>query len=102
MPIRTYLCNQFYDKKCRLNGIQPSTRLPWKEKLCQYFSDHIQLSNDQPPPKVDLRSAMTPVEDQSRIGSWLKKTSSFKFYFSTANSLAGKTDFLDLYIPIFS
>lgn len=70
MPLRTYLFNRFYEKKCRLNGIKPSTRLPWKEKLCQYFADHIQLASDQLPPKVDLRSELTPVEDQSKIGSW--------------------------------
>jgi hypothetical protein len=30
----------------------------------------MQLSSDQLPPKVDLRPDMTPVEDQSSIGSW--------------------------------
>ncbi len=70
MPIRTFLINRFYDTKCRLNGIQPSTRLPHKDKLRQFFSDIIQLNSDELPPKVDLRSEMTSVEDQSRIGSW--------------------------------
>lgn len=70
MPIRTYLFNRFYDQKCRLNGIKPSTRLPAKEELRQNFADHVQLSSDQLPPKVDLRPSMTPVEDQSKIGSW--------------------------------
>ena len=70
MPIRTYIINRFYDTKCRLNGIKPSTRMPSKKQLAQYFSDHIQLNIDQLPPKVDLSSAMTPVEDQSKIGSW--------------------------------
>ncbi len=70
MPVRTYLLNRFLDKKCRLNGIQPSTRMPRKEKLSQSFSNHIVLSSNQLPPKVDLRPWMTSVEDQSKIGSW--------------------------------
>lgn len=70
MPLRTYLFNKFNDKFCRLNGIQPSTRLPYKAQLRQLFSDHILFNNDQLPPKVDLRPCMTEVEDQSRIGSW--------------------------------
>ncbi|UJR09186.1 hypothetical protein I4U23_013434 [Adineta vaga] len=82
MPIRTYLINQFNNKKCRLNGIKPSKRMPYKEKLCQHFSDCIQLNNDELPPKVDLRSEMTPVEDQSRVGS------------CTANSLAGAYEYI--------
>ncbi|CAF4297134.1 unnamed protein product, partial [Rotaria sordida] len=69
MPIRTYLYNRFNDKKFRLNGIKPSTRMPSKENLRQFFSDHVLYSTDQLPPKVDLRPDMTPVEDQSRIGS---------------------------------
>ena len=70
MPLRTYLISRFNDKKCRLDGIMPSTRMPYKEKLCQLFSDYIRLSSDQLPPKVDLRSEMTTVEDQSKVGSW--------------------------------
>jgi hypothetical protein len=70
MPIRTYIINRYYETKCRLNGIKPSTRLPNKDHLCQLFSDITKLSSDQLPPKVDLRPKMSPVEDQSRIGSW--------------------------------
>ncbi|CAF1147020.1 unnamed protein product [Rotaria sordida] len=82
MPIRTYLYNRFNDKKFRLNGIKPSTRMPSKENLRQFFSDHVLYSTDQLPPKVDLRPDMTPVEDQSRIGS------------CSANSLAGAYEYL--------
>jgi hypothetical protein len=57
-------------RKCRLNGIVPSKRLPQKAKLQQHFSNHILFSDSQLPPKVDLRFEMTPVEDQSSIGSW--------------------------------
>lgn len=70
MPVRTYLISKFGNKKCRLNGIKPSSRMPWKDQLRHYFADHIQLYFDEIPRKVDLRSDMTPVEDQSRIGSW--------------------------------
>jgi hypothetical protein len=70
MPTRTYLKNQTTQKKCRLHGIIRSTRLPHKAKLRQQFSDHALFSDSQLPPKVDLRFEMTPVEDQSSIGSW--------------------------------
>jgi hypothetical protein len=70
MPTRTYLSNRTTKRKCRLNGIVPSKRLPHKAKLQQHFSNHILFSDGQLPPKVDLRFAMTPVEDQSSIGSW--------------------------------
>ncbi|CAF5075931.1 unnamed protein product, partial [Rotaria sp. Silwood1] len=76
MPLRTYLYNRFSAQKFRLNGIMPSVNLPSKENLRQFFSDHILLNDDQLPPKVDLRPDMTPVENQSKIGS------------CTANSLA--------------
>ena len=66
----TYLLNRIESRICRLNGIQQSDNLPNKPQLCQSFSDHVMYSNDQLPPKVDLRPNMTPVEDQSRIGSW--------------------------------
>ncbi len=70
MPLQTYLVDKVHDNKFRLDGIMPSHRLPRKENLCQSFSDHVLYSADQLPPKVDLRPDMTPVEDQSRIGSW--------------------------------
>ncbi|CAF1173762.1 unnamed protein product [Adineta ricciae] len=82
MPVRTYLINQLTNSICRLNGIEPSHRMPHKEELRQAFSDSILYSPEQLPPKVDLRSYMTPVEDQSRIGS------------CTANSLAGAYEYL--------
>ncbi|CAF4360146.1 unnamed protein product [Rotaria sordida] len=56
--------------------------MPYKENLRQFFSDHVLYSNDQLPPKVDLRPDMTPVEDESRIGS------------CSANSLAGAYEYL--------
>jgi len=70
MPIRTYLFNQLNNTICRLNGVEPSHRLPHKEELRQSFSDHVLYSAEQLPSKVDLRPFMTSVEDQSRIGSW--------------------------------
>lgn len=59
-----------YSGRIRLDGLIPSSRLPFKSQLCQFFRDHILYSPDQLPPKVDLRPEMTPVEDQSQIGSW--------------------------------
>lgn len=56
--------------------------MPWKDQLRHYFSDHIQLYFNQLPHKVDLRQQMTPVEDQSRIGS------------CTANTLAGAYEYI--------
>jgi hypothetical protein len=70
MPLKTYLINKINNSKFRLNGIIPSKRLPHKQRLCQAFCEHVLYTPDQLPPKVDLRSDMTPVEDQSRIGSW--------------------------------
>ncbi len=70
MPVRSYLINRVTNKIYRLNGIIPSSRMPYKENLRQSFADHILLSSDELPPKVDFRSDMTPVEDQSTIGSW--------------------------------
>ncbi len=70
MPQNTYLLNRIESRICRLNGILPSSVLPDKPKLRQSFADHMLYSSDQLPPKVDLRANMTPVEDQSRIGSW--------------------------------
>ncbi len=46
MPTEKFL------KKCRLNGMKPSTRLPNKAKLCQSFSDIMKLSSDQLPRSI--------------------------------------------------
>jgi hypothetical protein len=70
MPLRTFLSNRTTNRKCRLNGVLPSKRLPHKAKLQQNFSNHRLFSDPQLPPKVDLRFQMTPIEDQSDIGSW--------------------------------
>ena len=70
MGFKTYLINRIDSRKFRLNGILPSNRLPTKQKLCQAFRDHVLYSPAQLPHKVDLRDDMTPVEDQSEIGSW--------------------------------
>ena len=70
MPFASYLFNRITHKRCRLNGIKISHRLPYKEFLHHFFADHVQFDDDQLPPKVDLRPQMTPVEDQSSVGSW--------------------------------
>jgi hypothetical protein len=68
--MKTYLLNRIESRICRLNGICQSSSLPRNPNLRQSFSDHVLYSGDQLPPKVDLRPEMTPIEDQSKIGSW--------------------------------
>jgi hypothetical protein len=70
MPLKTYLINKIKNSQFRLNGILPSNRLPNKHRLRQNFGQHVIYSPDQLPPKADLRPDMTPVEDQSKVGSW--------------------------------
>ena len=70
MGLKTFLTNRFQNRKYCLNGIWPSTRLPFKERLCQVFRDHLLYNAEELPPKTDLREQMTSVEDQSQTGSW--------------------------------
>lgn len=70
MVLRTFLANKADNKKFRFDGLQPSRRLPKKRELCQKFHHHKVYGHGQLPPKVDLRPDMTPVEYQSKIGSW--------------------------------
>ncbi|CAF3089853.1 unnamed protein product [Rotaria sp. Silwood2] len=69
-------------RKFRLNGIRQSTRLPHKHRLRQAFQNYVIYSADQLPAKVDLRSDMMPIEDQSQIGS------------CAANCLAGAYEYV--------
>ncbi|CAF1651549.1 unnamed protein product [Adineta ricciae] len=82
MPLKTYLLNKLFNRKCRLNGIWPSARLPHKHNLRQAFNDRLIYSPEDLPPKVDLRNDMTTVENQSSIGS------------CSANALAGAYEYL--------
>ena len=70
MPLKTFIMNKIKSQKFRVDGLIRSTALPQKQRLCQAFRDHTIYSAEQLPPKVDLRSDMTPVEDQSQLGSW--------------------------------
>jgi hypothetical protein len=70
MPFKNFLINKVNNQRFRINGIVRSNRLPRKKQLCQAFSQHRLYAAEQLPPKVDLRPDMTPVEDQSQIGSW--------------------------------
>lgn len=74
MPKHLYLVNKTAGEKYRLNGALPSNGLPRKANLQKNFSNHVCLNQAQLPPKVDLRSAMTAVEDQSRSSSWYVST----------------------------
>ena len=70
MSVKTFLTNKASNTKYRVNGLIPSPRLPEKLQLSQSFREHLVYAPEQLPPKVDLRADMTPVEDQSQIGSW--------------------------------
>lgn len=70
MTLKTYLANKLSSERFRVNGLIRSNNLPRKQRLCQSFRDHIVYRAEQLPPRVDLRPDMTPVEDQSRLGSW--------------------------------
>lgn len=67
---KIYLKNRISSRLCRLDGILPTTELPEKYSLRQAFRDHMLYTMEELPRKVDLRSDMTPVEDQSDLGSW--------------------------------
>ena len=64
------MINRSKNRKYRLNGIWPSIRLPFKERLCRAFRDHLIYGAGELPAKTDLRPHMSPIEDQSKIGSW--------------------------------
>ena len=70
MAVKAFLISERSSRKYRLNGVIPSSHLPTKSELCQSFRDHMIYQAEQLPPKVDLRSDMTPVEDQSLVASW--------------------------------
>jgi hypothetical protein len=69
MSFKTYLTKKFSISNIRLTDILSTTHLPSKKRLSQAFRHHILYRADQLPPKLDLRPDMTPVEDQSSIGS---------------------------------
>jgi len=57
------------NKYC-IDGLANSLEKPESVSIRKDFSDCMTLQEDQLPPKVDLRSKMTPVEDQRQIPSW--------------------------------
>jgi hypothetical protein len=69
MSFKKYLTKKLSFQKSRLTHILPTTYLPNTNRLSQVFRHHILYRADQLPPKVDLRPDMTPIEDQSSIGS---------------------------------
>ncbi|UJR16844.1 hypothetical protein I4U23_003743 [Adineta vaga] len=98
MGLKTYLLNRIDARRFRLNGIIPSNRLPSKQKLCQAFRDHVLYAPADLPHKVDLRSDMTPVEDQSRIGSCVANCLAGAYEYLTKKSDRGNTDVSRLFI----
>ncbi|CAF1461746.1 unnamed protein product [Didymodactylos carnosus] len=80
MTLKTFLTNRRRGTRYRLNGITQSTFSPSR---WQPFSNIRKLTSaGELPAKVDLRPQMTPVEDQSQIGS------------CSANALAGAYEYL--------
>jgi hypothetical protein len=69
MSFKEYFTRKLSLQKSRLSHISPTTHLLNAKRLSQVFRHHILYKADQLPPKVDLRPEMTPVEDQSSIGS---------------------------------
>ena len=67
---KTYLLNAIESRLCRLDGIHPSSYLPKIPQLNQLFDHHVIYGKGDLPPKVDLRSFMTSVEDQSKMATW--------------------------------
>ncbi|CAF0820582.1 unnamed protein product [Adineta steineri] len=98
MHFKTYLYNRINSTKFRLNGIIPSDRRPHKDKLCKAFRDHRVYSANALPPKVDLRSDMTPVEDQSKIGSCAANCLAGAYEYLTKKSDGRNTDVSRLFI----
>lgn len=98
MSPKTFLFNKINSKKFRLNGIWPSSRLPTKRKLCQAFRDHVLYSANQLPHKVDFRNDMTPVEDQSKIGSCAANCLAGAYEYLTKKSDGRNTDVSRLFI----
>ncbi|CAF4159804.1 unnamed protein product [Rotaria magnacalcarata] len=82
MPIHYYISHRKTEIKRRIDGMLASTRMPNNAQLQQNFSDHMKLDQSQLPRKINLRSEMTPVEDQSAIGSCV------------ANAFAGAYEYL--------
>jgi hypothetical protein len=66
----------------QVNGYQPPEADNQPERCFDWEEDFAACSSGGVPDKIDLRRYMTPVEDQSRIGS------------CTANAVAGAYEYL--------
>ena len=73
MPVkRLFLVNQRTSKKYRMNGLHPSKKMPQVKNL-EVDASHSMISekeSNQLPVGVDMRTYMSPVQDQSGIASW--------------------------------
>ena len=70
MQFGNFWIDQNNGRQFRLNGCIPSDRLPNHPKLQQRFSSRRGVTEVQLPNEFDLRPDMTPVENQSTLGSW--------------------------------
>ncbi|CAF2524381.1 unnamed protein product [Rotaria sp. Silwood2] len=98
MPLKTYLINKTNNRRFRLDGLLRSSRLPEKKLLCQKFRQQMVLKANELPPKVDLRSDMTPVEDQSKLGSCAANCLAGAYEYLTKKSNGLSTDVSRLFI----
>lgn len=69
MSFKSYVVRKLSMNKSRLSQILPTTPLLNTKRLSDVFRHHISDRSTQNPSAVDLRSNMTPVEDQLNIGS---------------------------------
>ena len=67
---KLFLINHKTMKRYCVRGLKSSTEKSTHKSLRKKFTRHTIYRPDELPPKIDLRSWMTPVEDQSDINSW--------------------------------
>ncbi|CAF3535770.1 unnamed protein product [Rotaria sp. Silwood1] len=65
MPQKRFIHDKKTDRKYCISGCKASKREAEDETLRKDFSNHIKVSAEELPPKVDLRPLMTTVEDQN-------------------------------------
>ncbi|CAF3630136.1 unnamed protein product [Rotaria sp. Silwood1] len=69
MVRRKFVMSKKTRKRHCIDGAKVSNREPKDPSLRQKFADHIEVNTSGLPPKVDLRPYMSPIGEQSAIGS---------------------------------
>ena len=65
-----FLVNKATGQKYRIDGVRQSAAPPSQPDLAETHMSQILSAIDRLPNKVDLRPAMTKVENQAAVGSW--------------------------------